>query len=307
MKKTKNSFVFSKTNFIHSLLLVCIFLVLSSCSSNTENANSSGGGSVTIKPTNIVHEGSIVLKNQQQLNAFAQKGYTSVNGTLTIGEFPKCDITSLEGLKSLTKINGCLIIIGTIDLNSLQGLNNITSTECISITDAKKLTNIDPLKNLKSIIDNDLTDGVWMSIISGNDNLIDIDGLSGIENYVGALQIFNNKALLNLDGLKNINSFNTFSVAIRQNESLNNLNGLSAVNSIDNVLEISDNENLKSLDGLNNLNSVKRFCHITGNSKLKNLCAIKGLANNGENFTLDIRSNGYNPTRQDLINGDCLQ
>ncbi|WP_348714343.1 hypothetical protein [Tenacibaculum sp. 190130A14a] len=305
MKKTKNSLVFSQTNFISYLSFVFSFLVLISCTSNSED--DLGDGTEPTAPTDIIHDGNVYLKNQHELNTFAKKGYTIINGTLVIGVLSDCDITSLKGLESLTQINGGLNIQGTINLNSLEGLNNIRSTQFLSIMDADKITHIDELKNIKSIVDDNEKDGLWVSLIVSNDNLVNIDGLSNLENYKGVLEILNNKSLLNVDGLKNINSFSARSISIIRNESLKNIDGLSVVNSLSNLLDISENNSLENLNGLNNLSSVKNTCFIRNNRNLKNLCAIENLAGNGEDFDLYIDYNAYNPTRQDIIDGNCSQ
>lgn len=148
-----------------------------------------------------------------------------------------------------------------------------------------------------------------------------LDNLS-ILTSVGALQIFNNSAITNLDGLSNItNSYDPDTndnsivwINITDNSALKNIDGLSGIVALNSngVLTIRDNVALENLDGLSNvkyinLDEYRYFgMEIEGNSSLNNACGIKNILEYPEiNLRADIVDNGPNTSSVEDILNNC--
>ncbi|MCD4725966.1 MAG: T9SS type A sorting domain-containing protein [Bacteroidales bacterium] len=207
-------------------------------------------------------------------------------------------LTSLAGLETLTLIGGYLIIgspfIGNLSLNSLTGLNNVTSIgESIQIQHNDALTSLSGLDNLNIIGGN-----LWLYDV---DNLYNLTGLENLASIGGSLIIGydyygfgGNNSLVDLTGLDNL-SFIEGDITIEGNPSLLSLTGLENLTSIGGNLKIGyyhctmfgglyrwGNPSLTSLTGLNNLSSIggnlEIYCNdsLTSLSGLENLTSIEG-------------------------------
>lgn len=65
---------------------------------------------------------------------------------------------------------------------------------------------------------------------------------------------------------------------------------------------------MTSFDGLENLTSIDGDLIIDTNSELSDFCALSALLqNNGLNGSYTISSNGFIPSQQDMIDGNCNQ
>src|SRR3981189_3367179 len=115
--------------------------------------------------------GSITLTTQAQVDAFpATYGCTEITGTLTINGI---DITNLDSLYFLRKVDGDLQISNNPNLTSMKGLSSLTYVGAGG-----------PYPGLR---------------ITYNSSLTSINGLSKLTSIKGALDISNNSTLTNLD------------------------------------------------------------------------------------------------------------
>ena len=109
-----------------------------------------------------------------------------------------------------------------------------------------------------------------------------------------------------LQGLHNITScasqfIMSFSPFI---EDLSVLENLVAINN----LSLFSNSSLQNLNGLDNvLDATGEFFSIAENPMLSDFCSLENLFVNGTYETIDyyVNSNLYNPTIQDIIDGNC--
>lgn len=124
-------------------------------------------------------------------------------------------------------------------------------------------------------------------LIVNNNNLTSLVGLEGIENMSAVLSIQNNTNLTSLEGLNNLLTITT--------PPLFSYSGL----------YIKYNGNLESLDGLENLSTVSEKIEIVGNPYLDDYCALYN-AIQYKSDKVNISSNLYNPTLQELKDGFCL-
>jgi hypothetical protein len=118
-----------------------------------------------------------------------------------------------------------------------------------------------------------VTGELW---ISGND-IVNLDGLSGLTSIDGDLEIRFNDALTSLDGLSGLTSIDG-GLWISGNAALTSLGGLSGLTSLGGWLSIQNNPSLASLDGLSGITSVGNFLTISSNAALSECaCGLAGL------------------------------
>jgi len=225
--------------------------------------------------------------NLTTINAFSN--LTLMEGNIHIENNPM--LVSLIGLDGITEVNGSIRILDNANLNTLSGLQNIVTVTGVGFfqfgiriedNDALvDLTGLDGLTTLNGNLEvygndslislnglNSLTNhtAVYEGIaIGGNSSLRSLNGLNNISSYNCSLtSIYNNNALVTLEGLPNLTEFNG-TISIERNDALISLIGLNNISSILGGLKINSNENLISLEGLDNLVSVGGILSI-GNS-----------------------------------------
>ncbi|WP_417854057.1 hypothetical protein [Xanthomarina gelatinilytica] len=238
----------------------------------TEN-NTSGG----------IYNGNVTLATQQEIDDFGANNYSEITGNLLIGgDYANLtDITNLSSLNSITSVGGYLAIIWNPNLLNLNGLNSITYVG----------SNFD---------------------LTSNDSLNNTDGLSSIAFVGGMVSLGYCNSLTNIDGLSSLQTIQSH-LNIRQSD-LINLDGLSSLQYIGGDLSIGYNQHvdgnhsLTNLNGLNALTNVGGDLRITYSTHLTNLCGITNLITNGVvSGSYIVYLNSYNPTQQDIIDGNCSQ
>jgi len=231
-----------------------------------------------------IFNGDYLIDSQETLDAAGQ--FTTITGTL---ETQVSFRTDLEGLEHIENV-GSLVITGLFfspeanversSLESLKGLDNLMSIEeSLTINKNPDLIDLDGLNNLINVNGN--------FSIDGNINLTSLNGLDALTSIGGTVYIDTNK-LPNLEGLNMLTS-------IAEDFSL-----------VGDVFG-SGQADLVSLQGLDNLTSIGGLLRIQFNTQLTNYCALNNLiiTNNGLTGDLETLSNDYNPTKQNIINGDC--
>jgi len=133
-----------------------------------------------------------------------------------------------------------------------------------------------------------------------------LNGLSSLTSIGGSLLITKTIGLQNLSDLRNLSTVG-HDISLSFNQGLTSI-GLENLSSVGNYVFINYNENLIDLEGLTKLrsNGGKPDLSIWNNVKLKDFCAIKPLLND---FTgiFSVTGNLYNPTRQNIVDGNCSQ
>jgi len=90
--------------------------------------------SYAVVRTDVVNEGNVVLSNQNEVEDFAARGITKLEGNLVIGSTEGQDsISSLETLSGLKVITSSLIINPTFSGASLSGLDKLEQVGAIEI------------------------------------------------------------------------------------------------------------------------------------------------------------------------------
>ncbi|GAA3523771.1 hypothetical protein GCM10022393_43280 [Aquimarina addita] len=222
--------------------------------------------------TGLIYNGTLSL-TQEQIDTFE---YTKVIGNLFIHGFDNNSITNLNGLSSLSSVEGNLQIWVNDNLESLEGLEALTT-----------------LGGDLHILENPI--------------LKNLMGLNGITSIGGNLILSTNNTLISLDGLNNLASVEG-EVTVNRNDDLTSFDDLDAITSIGGYLNIWENDNLINLNGLETLTALGGNLYIgtttnprasgVGNNILFNLCGVSQLIINGQITSEEyfVRSNAYNPT-----------
>jgi hypothetical protein len=231
----------------------------------------------SVEPCNsnsgLTYTGDVLLTSQQEVDDFALFEYSNIDGDFIIGEEPaNFTVVDLNGLTSLQTVSGNLYIQSNYSLTSLSGLENLVT-----------------VGGEFRIVDND------------NLELFTMNNL----NSVGSILIHDNHDLISLTGLNNIQEVGG-RFTVRSNASLETIVGANFSN-VDGDITIQQNANLTSLNGFNIANTNGNI-YILYNNLLTDLCAITSLFSSSS-FTSDvtINNNGYNPSVQNIIDGDCSQ
>jgi len=231
---------------------------------------------------------------------------SGLNNLGLIGEFTTIrdnpSLTSLDGLNNLSQTNNQILITANNALVSFDGLDNLQTTLRISVSNNPSLTSLSGLSALTNITDLLINNNPQLSSLADFTNLTELD----------YLYIENNVLLTSLSGLENINSVT--GLIVNNNASLVNLSGLQGLNTVNDFTYIRNNNSLITLSGLDNLLSINELNIGTNasnenvaNANLSDFCALTNLFTNGSSTTVNIANNAYNPTIQDIIDGNCSQ
>lgn len=213
---------------------------------------------------------------------------------------------SFEGLNNLTTIHGAFEINETLDYQygipfayrSFQGLDGLTSIGVFKMFYNEEFQSFEGLENLETV--------ERISFFTSNfTSFINLDSL----NDVGSIYVGDEDSLTSFTGLENITHLNR--LHIRTCHNLISLEGLNALSTVEGNIFIERNSSLSSLEGLEELTSVGSIeiggAIYEGNNSLTNFCSLQNLFTNGTYGNVAIANNAYNPTVQDIIDGNCAQ
>ncbi len=217
----------------------------------------------------IIYNGDWSIGSQARVDDFKYYGYKGITGDFIIGM-------------------SCQRCPTDYSISNLDGLSGLESVGFLSLSYNAGLKDISGLKSLSTV--NEV-------YFIGN-NLPELNGLGSLTS-VNKLVLINNR-LTDISGLKNLTYVGELYIRW---EAISDLNGLNSIDSI-NRLIILYNHSLKNLDDLINVSNVGSLS-ILGNESLTDFCGLKNGILNTQGF--EISDNGYNPTRSDLLNGDCSE
>ena len=242
----------------------------------------------------IVFNENLILRTQADVDAFGAQRYDVINGYLNIGDrwtenhIPvPSDITDLSPLHTIISVTRQVEIQSNPLLTSLEGLSSLSVASGLVINDNENLTSLDGLTNFKAIDGNSFLSR--QTIYSG-----------------GVISLLNNLSLTSIEALNNINPQVISRVSIN-NTGLSTLEGLEKITSVAS-LNVINNDNLISLEALEGLASINNTVFIFGNDLLSNYCILQTpLQNNSVLAIYNVSENQFNPTQQNIIDGDCSQ
>lgn len=222
------------------------------------------------------------LRTQAEVDAFGANCYRQIDGGLIIGpnEGASDDITNLEALFSIEQIyasdpavgQGKLNIINTNNLTNLEGLDNLVQVAGLLVSNNQEIINLGGLESLITCTNEGAFNDV---IVSNNPKIASLIGLN------------------NLTQVGTDNSGIPTAVTIQANPLLTTLSGF------DNLLTVYGTVTIGSFQ--------EASTPELGNASLTNLCSLSNLISNGVYTSANIYNNAYNPTVQDIIDGNCSQ
>ena len=235
---------------------------------------------VDLEERSNIFYGNVVLTSQEDVDNFGLERYTEITGYLIIGGLDAEDITNLEPLLGLNYIGNYLVISFNNQLSKLDGLDSLIHIKTwAQLYDNTTLNNINGLRNLEKVGDPMFLNSGSISIIF-NPELQNLDGLLNLTEVSGYVHISNNTSLLNIDGLANLERIE--------------------------YLLIINNDNISHINGLRNTLSIAKEIIITQNDGLNDFCGLETLFSNIDYEGIyQVELNEYNPTVQDIIDGNC--
>lgn len=228
---------------------------------------------------------------------FALENLDGLNQITNVGEnihfFDTPKLKNLDWMVNITTIGG-LLSIGYTGINDVNGLSNLKSLGTnLSLNNNPSLKNLDGLGNLSANIER--------LSLSMNKSLTSIKGIRNI-NVTERVEIYSNKLLESLDGLQGIKSPSYLAIS---DSGIVNLEGLNNLTSVKGDFSVGSNWNLKSLSGLDALNNIDGIFGVHTNYFLKNFCELRDFLTNGNVGSFEATGNSFNPSKQDIIDGNC--
>ena len=231
----------------------------------------------------------------------------------------KACITSYEGIDKLTEIGGDFEVNANSSLESFEGLESLETIggNFKIIDNESSLNALSSFKGLSSLksIGGDFevsTDHSSSPHPSHSLNALEsFEGLESLETIGGNFRViaesfsysYSFNVLSSFKGLSSLKSIGgDFEVKARVLESFE---GLENLTNIGDKLTIKGCSSLNNIDALKNIESLNDIS-ITTCSKLYDFCVLKNVVQNMSG-TFYVNDNGYNPTKYQLLNGECSQ
>lgn len=229
-----------------------------------------------------------------------------VGGVLSFYMNPSLkEIKNFTSLKTVNEIN----VFGNPELLNIIGFNTLTNCNlAITINGNDKLQTIKGFNNL-SYIGEDLS-------IESNNNLVQVHGFESLTQLGKNLLFRSNVLIKQLEAFISLETIGE-DLDLRYNWNLETLDVFQNLNRIEGRLIIENHKELKSINGLSHLTFVGNQLYIAENPKLSNYCGIAPLiqtegglqtGDSGDPYYVPyfvIENNLYNPSRQDLLDGNC--
>jgi hypothetical protein len=109
--------------------------------------------------------------------------------------------------------------------------------------------------------------------------------------------------ITSLEGVENLNFIEDYLV-ISSNANLMSIKELSGLTSVAEI-NIDDNELLETLDGLENISTGLKSVRVYKNSSLTDFCSLIPVIESNSLAKLTVKLNEYNPSRENILDGNC--
>ena len=239
-------------------------------------------------------------------------------------------VENLDALSNLKKVGGSINIQGNPLLAEIDFLNEITEINSdVVISSNPSVIEISGFKNVVSINgDLELISMDGLETISGFGQLNSISGLLRFQSLISVMDFSGFTSLSSIGGdldiltssISDMNGFSSLtniggSLILRTNVILDNVDGLSNLSTIQGDLIVDNNasalnnnftDGLKNVNGFINLNTLGGDLTVTSNKLLTDFCGLKTIFENGYtgNYTVGS-SNGYNPSKEQILGDEC--
>lgn len=286
----------------------------------TDNSSTIQRG-INIRVSDVYEEfsfhGSVQLNNQPAVNEFAEGRHFAISGALTIAPTPGTSL-DLSSLSTLERV-GSLYIIGfsgsTTGLHNIRQIDrNLGLREMNGWNDEERIDlNIEFIGRDISIIENEqvtsLEDlGIALAQLGGsleirdNNSLVSLEGLE-IGHITEDLTLWGNSSLESLIGI-NLREVDG-AMKIQRNTALASLDGLQ-LERVGGLIQLNQNFALTDISALSTLEEAGDNISVTANYLLSDLCGLSNcIVNGGLSGVFQTSQNYYNPTLQQMLDGEC--
>lgn len=235
-------------------------------------------------------------------------------------------LTNLKGLEGIVSVEDRIFVASNDSLISLEGLNGVQSVQILTVANNEALESLTGLEGITTLNELTIERNERLSSLEGFNNQISLtilfirgNSINSLEplseilnNEMESIEVWYEQGLMTLNGLENISSIEYLDLYCNNN--LNSLQGLLNVVELE-YLEItcSNLETLNGLDRLNSSDTIRIGLWTSGNSNgagnnlLINYCSLQNLFINGVYGEVMLENNAYNPSVQDIIDGNCSQ
>ena len=248
---------------------------------------------INIDLTDVFEEysyiGTITLRSNLQIEQFASQNHWGVSGALIIE-----GALNLEPLATLERVGS--LYLWNINTQS-PGLHNIRHIRYdLRIEDNNTWEDLSGLGLNIDYLGRDL-------LISDNQNLTSLEGLS-LQEVGRDITIRRNNQLPHLTGI-NLQSVGG-DLDINHNPSMIGLSGLESLTQVSGDLTLSTLSSLSNIASLSSLNNINGSLNIINNGLLSDFCSLTDLLTTGGlQGDYLIEANAYNPTLQQMLDGQC--
>lgn len=241
---------------------------------------------------NIGVDGNVTIQNCNSLSGF-NRALEYISGTLTI---KNCTFTTFRGMENVDYLGG--IKIENSPVESFQGLEKVTKigTGGIEWDTRCLITSFEGLNNLTEIIGKLYVNSYTLESFKGLESLTEIGGDVWIHGSLGY-----NCPLQSLQGLNNLKKVG-FGFAFFYCD-LKSLDGLNNLEYVHWNLTFRVMDKLKDISALSNLKYVGDMITIADDPMLYDFTPLKNIMKNFDEKKLFILGNGYNPTKEQILNG----
>ena len=190
---------------------------------------------------------------------------------------------------------GDVIIRSQSELEDFGAENNtvVVGDLLIGVQNGDDVVDLSPLSELRKVNGNLKITGTLLE---------NLEGLTSLDSITSDLNININHQLYTLSGLEEL-SFVGHTVGIGDNSALSTFEGLGKLESI-HTLFLAHNGNIQNLEGLKGIRHIRSYVAIAYHQLLTDYCALSEVLGSTEAW-VDIFSNEYNPTKEDLASGNC--
>jgi hypothetical protein len=246
------------------------------------------------------------------------KKFSNLSSVITLSIFNNPELQDISGLQNIESVTEGINIFGNDLLTNIDPLSNISgSVQFINVYSNERLIHLDGLKNITSI-------GASANAFNVQDNLSleSLGSLDKLEQLI-SLYLVNNPSLVSLQfpsltgeiefiyidsngGLESINNLGSVNsirdVAIFDCQLLENLDGFQQIETLESIY--LEDSRIKNLNTMSNVISGSNATFVN-NLELVDFCGLQTVIQNGGFQSFDSFGNAYNPSREDILNGNC--
>lgn len=239
-----------------------------------------------------------ITSNASLENLDGLSGLLSIGDSLRVEDNP--NLASLDGLLSLTTVNSELNIgfneslvevsfpdlatVSWISIHNNASLTGISGFSQVEVSDwTLAISRNGALENVNGLSE---VSEIGTLDIGGNDQLSDINGLSGLTSVTGSIFLSNNDVLPTLHGFSNLSSVGG-QIRIYGNDQITGINGFPLLSDVGDGVYIQSNPVLQSVSGFPMLATVGGALSIWSNSQLQNIDGLQRLSEVGDRLAIE--------------------